>query len=96
MAPAAGIGGKGGTVVGVLWAENAICYVLIGLRLYTRRYIRGSIGWDDLCLVATSVSAYQMSYFAQATNLRPGSYDPLRYLDHSLSLPRHGSTLWRS
>lgn len=52
----AGIGGKGGTVVGVIWFENVLTYVLVAARVYTRRYIRGSVGWDDLCLVITSVS----------------------------------------
>ncbi|KAM0545806.1 hypothetical protein ACHAPJ_011132 [Fusarium lateritium] len=66
MAPAAGIGGKGGMVVGVLWAENIICYILIGLRVYTRRYIRGSVGWDDLCLIATSAL---MTLFAILTTV---------------------------
>lgn len=56
MYKAAGIGGKGATVIGVLWAENVISYALIGLRVYTRRYIRGSLGWDDLCLVSVAVS----------------------------------------
>lgn len=52
----AGIGGKGGTVVGVIWFENVLTYILVAARIYTRRYIRGSVGWDDLCLVITSVS----------------------------------------
>ncbi|KAJ4310435.1 hypothetical protein N0V84_010967 [Fusarium piperis] len=51
----AGIGGKGGTVVGVIWFENVLTYALVGARVYTRRYIRGSVGWGDLCLVITSL-----------------------------------------
>ncbi|KAH6999436.1 hypothetical protein EDB80DRAFT_650261 [Ilyonectria destructans] len=65
MYKAAGIGGKGATVIGVLWAENVISYVLIGLRVYTRRYIRGSLGWDDLCLV--SVAALMTIFAALVT-----------------------------
>ncbi|KAM5343710.1 hypothetical protein ACJ41O_012247 [Fusarium nematophilum] len=61
-----GIGGKGGVVVGVLWAENVLSYVLIGLRVYTRRYIRGSVGWDDLCLV---IVALLMTAFAALTTV---------------------------
>ncbi|KPM36263.1 hypothetical protein AK830_g10288 [Neonectria ditissima] len=66
MAKAAGIGGKGGLVVGVIWAENIISYTVIGLRIYTRRYIRGSLGWDDLCLL---IVALFMTVFAILTTL---------------------------
>ncbi|RSM15730.1 hypothetical protein BHE90_008379 [Fusarium euwallaceae] len=62
----AGIGGKGGTVVGVIWFENVLTYVLVGARVYTRRYIRGSVGWDDLCLVITSLL---MTVFAILTTI---------------------------
>ncbi|KAJ3464687.1 hypothetical protein MRS44_009473 [Fusarium solani] len=62
----AGIGGKGGTVVGVLWFENFLTYVLVAARVYTRRYIRGSVGWDDLCLVITSLL---MTVFAILTTI---------------------------
>ncbi|CAM1510801.1 Fc.00g083140.m01.CDS01 [Cosmosporella sp. VM-42] len=51
----AGVGGKGGVVTGVIWAENVLSYSLIGLRIYTRRYIRGKLGWDDVCLVIVAI-----------------------------------------
>ncbi|KAF4994213.1 hypothetical protein FDECE_13210 [Fusarium decemcellulare] len=66
MAPAAGIGGKGGMVAGILWFENVVSYVLIGMRIYTRRYIRGSLGWDDFCLVAVAIL---MTVFAILTTV---------------------------
>lgn len=53
---APGIAGKGGMVVGVIWAENLLALILIGLRTYTRRYVRGKLGWDDTCLIITWVS----------------------------------------
>lgn len=62
---AAGIAGKGGMVVGVIWAENALSLVLIGMRSYTRRYIRGKLGWDDVCLWITWVRCHSHSSLFQ-------------------------------
>ncbi|KAF4345178.1 sterol regulatory element-binding ECM22 [Fusarium beomiforme] len=50
-----GVGGKGGLLIGVFWAQIALSIGLIGLRIYTRSFIRGSVGWDDVCLIATLV-----------------------------------------
>ncbi|RGP71693.1 hypothetical protein FLONG3_6997 [Fusarium longipes] len=50
----AGVGGKGPQLIGVLWFQMALSYFLIGLRLYTRSYIKGSIGVDDWCLISTA------------------------------------------
>ncbi|KAL5590347.1 hypothetical protein FOBRF1_013904 [Fusarium oxysporum] len=49
----AGVGGKGGLLIGVFWAQIALSIALIGLRIYTRSFIRGSVGWDDVCLIST-------------------------------------------
>ncbi|KAG7406482.1 hypothetical protein Forpe1208_v014256 [Fusarium oxysporum f. sp. rapae] len=51
----AGVGGKGGLLIGVFWAQIALSIALIGLRIYTRSFIRGSVGWDDICLISTLV-----------------------------------------
>ncbi|KAG4262776.1 hypothetical protein FPRO03_10139 [Fusarium proliferatum] len=51
----AGVGGKGGLLIGVFWAQIALSIALIGLRIYTRSFIRGSVGWDDVCLISTLV-----------------------------------------
>lgn len=52
---APGIGGKGGMVIGVIWAENLLTFGLISLRVYTRKFIKGKVGWDDICLIITWV-----------------------------------------
>ncbi|KAM0082065.1 hypothetical protein ACKRZS_005785 [Fusarium odoratissimum] len=51
----AGVGGIGGLLIGVFWAQIALSIALIGLRIYTRSFIRGSVGWDDVCLISTLV-----------------------------------------
>nr|RBR01100.1 hypothetical protein FVER53263_10593 [Fusarium verticillioides] len=51
----AGVGGKGGLLIGVFWAQIVLGIALIGLRIYTRSFIRGSVGWDDVCLILTLV-----------------------------------------
>ncbi|KLO90698.1 Uncharacterized protein LW94_4698 [Fusarium fujikuroi] len=51
----AGVGGKGGLLIGEFWAQIALSIALIGLRIYTRSFIRGSVGWDDVCLISTLV-----------------------------------------
>lgn len=56
----AGVGGKGGLLIGVFWAQIAISIALIGLRIYTRSFIRGSVGWDDVCLISTLVGAVRL------------------------------------
>lgn len=56
---APGIGGKGGMVIGVIWAENLLSFVLIALRVYTRKFIKGKVGWDDICLIITWVCAFR-------------------------------------
>jgi len=61
MSEPAGVGGKGPQLIGVLWFQMALSYFLIGLRLYTRAFIKGAIGVDDWCLIATAVSTYLIS-----------------------------------
>ncbi|KAK7211570.1 hypothetical protein V2G26_018748 [Clonostachys chloroleuca] len=53
MTQSAGIGGRGGTVLAVIWGENFLTLILIGLRFYTRHFIRGKVGWDDYWLIVT-------------------------------------------
>ncbi|CAG9957028.1 unnamed protein product [Clonostachys rosea f. rosea IK726] len=53
MTQPAGIGGRGGTVLAVIWGENFLTLILIGLRFYTRHFIRGKVGWDDYWLIVT-------------------------------------------
>lgn len=55
MTQSAGIGGRGGTVLAVIWGENFLTLILIGLRFYTRHFIRGKVGWDDYWLIVTWV-----------------------------------------
>ncbi|KAF4609614.1 hypothetical protein G7Y89_g15841 [Cudoniella acicularis] len=47
------LGGKGPVLVTVLWSENFLSAILIGLRFYTRTFIITRIGWDDYALIAT-------------------------------------------
>jgi hypothetical protein len=43
-------------LVAVLWSENFLSAIFIGLRLYTRTCVIARIGWDDYALIATWVS----------------------------------------
>jgi hypothetical protein len=46
-------GGLGPMTNAVLWVEAVIFAVFVGLRLYTRKYILNSVGFDDyLVLIA--------------------------------------------
>ena len=49
------IAGKGPVVVGVLWGQNVLSAIFIGLRFYTRKFVKGTLGWDDYTLMATWV-----------------------------------------
>lgn len=51
--------GKGTTVVVVLFVEAFASGLFIGLRWFTRRFVRGDVGADDYVLWATWVSATQ-------------------------------------
>lgn len=55
MHEAAGMGGKGPMMVAILWAENFLSLVIISMRLYTRKFVKGKLGWDDICLIITWV-----------------------------------------
>lgn len=51
------LGGKGITVVAVLFVEAFVSGLCIGLRWFTRKFVRGDVGADDFVLLATWVSA---------------------------------------
>ncbi|RBR26004.1 uncharacterized protein FIESC28_01277 [Fusarium coffeatum] len=63
MSEPAGVGGKGPQLIGVLWFQMALSYFLIGLRLYTRAFIKGAIGVDDWCLIATALGSTMFTVF---------------------------------
>lgn len=44
-------GGRGPTINGVLWTETLLAAVFVGARVYTRRFIQRTQGWDDLFLL---------------------------------------------
>ncbi|RYP74415.1 hypothetical protein DL770_007613 [Monosporascus sp. CRB-9-2] len=48
-----GMGRKGTFLVAMLWGENALSGIIIALRLYTRRFVKGEIGADDCTLAFT-------------------------------------------
>lgn len=48
----------GRTVNIVLWSEMAVGLVFVMLRLYTRKFIIHSLGWDDYVIVLTWVRSY--------------------------------------
>jgi len=50
------IAGKGPMLVAVLWSQNFLSAIFIGLRLYTRTCVITRFGWDDYALIATWVS----------------------------------------
>jgi hypothetical protein len=49
------IAGKGLVVVGVIWGQIVLSAIFIGLRFYTRQFIKATLGWDDYTLMATWV-----------------------------------------
>lgn len=57
------LAGKGSVVVIVLFGETAISGLCIGLRFYTRKFVRGDIGVDDYVLWATWVLQIMTSVF---------------------------------
>ena len=44
--PGSAYGGRGVTMMGLLWAEFLLAALLIGARLYTNSKIVGEFGWD--------------------------------------------------
>lgn len=70
---AAGIGGKGPLMIGIIWFEIFLGSLIIGLRLWTRKFVKGKIGWDDVCLVATQVRTSQICILELTTNPRTRS-----------------------
>lgn len=46
---------QGPMLVGVLWMEVIICFIILCLRVYTRTIIRSNMGLDDLLLIVTWV-----------------------------------------
>ena len=46
---------QGPMLVGVLWMEVIICFIILCLRVYTRTIIRSNMGFDDLLLIVTWV-----------------------------------------
>jgi predicted acyltransferase len=51
-------GGRGPVLNAVLWTETVAAFIFVALRVWTRKYVLNSLGWDDLCLVATWVRIY--------------------------------------
>jgi len=47
------LSGKGPTAVAVMWLETTIALIFVTLRLYTRKYLTRSTGWDDYLLIIT-------------------------------------------
>ena len=92
MSEPAGVGGKGPQLIGVLWFQMALSYFLIGLRLYTRAFIKGAIGVDDWCLIATAVStSFRAPKYIQLTLYTARKYHVYCLYDHSMHA-RNGST----
>ncbi|KAK7421449.1 hypothetical protein QQX98_002147 [Neonectria punicea] len=48
-------GGRGPTVNAALWTETVVASIFVLLRVYTRKVILRSFGWDDFFLVITLV-----------------------------------------
>ncbi|KPM36172.1 hypothetical protein AK830_g10396 [Neonectria ditissima] len=48
-------GGRGPTVNAALWTETVVAAIFVVLRVYTRKVILRSFGWDDFFLVVTLV-----------------------------------------
>lgn len=43
-------------MLGVMWMFQAIAFILVGLRLYTRLVVMSNYGWDDHFFNAAAVS----------------------------------------
>lgn len=63
------LGGKGPVVVVVLFAEVFLSGLFIGLRWFTRRFIRGDVGPDDYVLWATWVFQVLFAVFFLISSL---------------------------
>ncbi|CAM1504640.1 Fc.00g022310.m01.CDS01 [Cosmosporella sp. VM-42] len=48
-------GGRGPAVIGVLWTQSVVASIIVLLRVYTRKVILRSVGWDDLFLLITII-----------------------------------------
>ncbi|KAI5459432.1 hypothetical protein BGZ63DRAFT_361102 [Mariannaea sp. PMI_226] len=46
-------GGRGPTVNAVLWTETVLAGIFVLLRVYTRKVVLSSFGWDDFFLIIT-------------------------------------------
>jgi hypothetical protein len=92
-------GGKGRTLNAVLWTETAIGALFVLMRIYTRKFILRSAGWDDAFLFITLVGASPSSDCQQtissswtkatSTNL----YSSFFLLRTHLSSPQRHSTV---
>lgn len=49
-------------MLGVLWMFQAIAFILVGLRLYTRLVVMSNFGWDDHFFNAAAVSSNSWFY----------------------------------
>lgn len=52
-------GGQGPMINAVLWVEVVVGVIFVGLRLYTRKVILNSIGWDDYLGLAALVRIHK-------------------------------------
>ena len=37
---------KAAVFLGPIWASNLVDFIVVGLRLYDRIYLKGGLGWD--------------------------------------------------
>lgn len=49
------LGGLGPMVNGVMWMQTALAFIFVVARIYTRRFIIRSLGWDDILIVVSLV-----------------------------------------
>ncbi|TGO16648.1 hypothetical protein BTUL_0025g00020 [Botrytis tulipae] len=47
------IAGKGPTIVAVMWTETVVALIAIGLRLYTKAFIKRNVGYDDYLIIVS-------------------------------------------
>ncbi|KAB8293899.1 hypothetical protein EYC80_009375 [Monilinia laxa] len=60
------IGGKGPTILAIMWLETVIAFIAIGLRFYTRKFVTRNEGLDDYLIIFMLIP-YTVSCTAAAT-----------------------------
>lgn len=54
---------QGPAVLAICWLLRSLVIIVVGLRLYTRKAVRNTAGWDDASIAVAAVSLPPRSAF---------------------------------